>query len=165
MATFALEDTYDLADPVDAAPGILGLAVPDPPAQALDLLDDHGLRLHPAGPVGRQSACCVRCVLKPHGDVKPIEDWWFRDPGIDQDGPQPGTTVRECGQLGGVGLANGLKGSADQRRDVGASLGDRSEHLPASAGCLDVTDADLQVPFALFATADERRIDADGDCR
>ena len=50
MATFALEDTYDLADPVDAAPGILGLAVPDPTAQALDLLDDRCLGKLPVIP-------------------------------------------------------------------------------------------------------------------
>lgn len=52
---FALEDMYDLADPVDAAPDILGLAVPDPPAQALDLLDDHGLGVQPAAPVGART--------------------------------------------------------------------------------------------------------------
>jgi hypothetical protein len=43
MAVFALEDMHDLADPVDAEAGILGLAVPNAPAQALDLLDDRCL--------------------------------------------------------------------------------------------------------------------------
>src|SRR5689334_21796986 len=36
MVVLALEDMHDLADPVDAAPGILGLVVPNPPAQPLD---------------------------------------------------------------------------------------------------------------------------------
>ena len=47
MTAFTLVDMHDLADPIDAALGILGLAVPDAPVQPLDLRDDHGLRLHP----------------------------------------------------------------------------------------------------------------------
>src|SRR4051794_23471885 len=38
------EVMHDRADPVDADPGVLGLTVPQPPAQALGLLDDHRLR-------------------------------------------------------------------------------------------------------------------------
>jgi hypothetical protein len=91
-----------------------------------------------------------------------VKGRWLRDP-IGQDRPQTGTTVGECGYLGVVGLADDAKASADQRRDVGAGLGDRSKHLPPAAGGLDVTDTDLQVPLALFAAADERRIQADSD--
>src|SRR5436853_7584703 len=72
MAAFALEDMHDVADPIEAAPGILGLAVPDAPAQALDLGDDHGFRLHSVGLVGRQSARRLLRVLEPHGDVEPL---------------------------------------------------------------------------------------------
>ena len=62
MAAFAFESTYDLADAVDAAPGILGLTVADPPAQAFDLLDDHGLGVQPAAPVGDNPlAACIAC--------------------------------------------------------------------------------------------------------
>ena len=57
MAVFALEDMHDLADPVDAEAGILGLAVPNAPAQALDLLYDRRLGLLPARLVDRQSPC------------------------------------------------------------------------------------------------------------
>jgi hypothetical protein len=39
------------------------------PAQTFDLLDDHGLCLHPAGIIGRQPTCCLRRVLDPHCDV------------------------------------------------------------------------------------------------
>jgi hypothetical protein len=53
MAMFSLEGTHDLADPIDAALSILRLAVPNAPAQALDLRDDHRLRLHPVGIVRR----------------------------------------------------------------------------------------------------------------
>src|SRR5450755_4208422 len=58
LAAFNLVNMHDLADAVDAAPGILRLAVPDAPAQPFDLLDDHGLCPHPAGIIGRQPACC-----------------------------------------------------------------------------------------------------------
>jgi hypothetical protein len=65
-----------------------------------------------------------------------------------------------------VGSANSSKFSTDQRREVGVGLCDCAEHLPASAGSFDIPDADLQVPFTLFATTDERRVHADSDrCR
>src|SRR5271169_3944185 len=49
MAAFPFVSMHDLADPIDAALGTLGLAVPNAPAQSLDLLDDHDLGLHLAG--------------------------------------------------------------------------------------------------------------------
>ena len=88
---------------------------------------------------------------------------WRRDPGIDQDRSQTGTAVGERGHFSVVGSANGSKALSDQRRDVGVSLRDCSEHLPPSACSFDIADAHLQVPFTLFAAADERRIHADSD--
>ena len=66
-----------------------------------------------------------------------------------------------------IGSANGAKALSDQRRDVGVGLRDCSEHLPTSTRSFDIADANLQVTFALFAAADERRIHADSDhcCR
>ena len=110
LAAFILVNMHDLADAVDAAPGILRLAVPNAPAQPFDLLDDHRLCLHPAGIVGRQPACCLRRVLDSHCDVKPIEEGWRRDTGIDKDRPKTGTAVGERGHFGVVGPANGAKG-------------------------------------------------------
>jgi hypothetical protein len=107
----------------------------------------------------------LRRVLEPHGDVEPIEDRGLRDTGIPQDRPQTGTTVGECGQLGVFGSAHGFKVSADQRRDVGTSLHHRSEHLSPSGSRLDVADANLQVSLAVFAAADEGRIQGDSDRR
>ena len=109
-----------------------GLAVPNAPAQTLDLRDNHRLGLHPAWFVSRQSAGGQLRVLQPHGDVEPIEDRGLRDPGIGQDRPQTWTAVGECGHLGVVSSADGFKVSADQRRDVGTSLRDRAEHLSPS---------------------------------
>ena len=103
MAVLALEDMHDLADPVDAAPGILGLAVPDAPAQPLDLRDDHGLRRPPTRLAGRQSDCRLLRVLESHGDMKPVGDWWIRDPGLGQNRSQSGAAVGERGQLRLVG--------------------------------------------------------------
>jgi hypothetical protein len=70
LAAFVLVNTHDLADPVDAALGILRLAIPNAPAQTFDLVDDYGLCLHPAGIVGRQPACCLRRMLDPYCDVE-----------------------------------------------------------------------------------------------
>ena len=88
---------------------------------------------------------------------------WRRDPGIDQDRSQTGTAVGERGDFSVAGSADGSKALSDQRRDVGVSLRDRSEHLPPSTCSFDISDAHLQVPFTLFAAADERRIHADSD--
>ena len=38
----------------------------------------------------------------------------------------------------------------NQRREIGVSLRDCSEHLPSTACSFDITDADFQVPFTLF---------------
>ena len=155
MAALALEEMHDLPDPVDAAPGILGLAVPDAPAQPLDLRDDHGLRLHPARLVGRQSDCRLLRVLEPHGDMKPVGDWWIRDPGIGQNRSQTGAAVGERGQLRVVGSAHRLQVSADQHREVGIGPRDSAEYLPASSSRLDVADANFQMPFAVVAATNE----------
>ena len=111
--SFSFVDMHDLTDPVNAAFGVSGLAVPNAPAQPLDLLDDHCLRLHPARVVGQQTACRLRRVLDAHRDVEPIKNGWRRDPGIDQDRPQTGTAISEGGHQGGVGSANHSEVSAD----------------------------------------------------
>src|SRR6187551_646451 len=155
MVVLALEKMHDLADPVDAAPGILGLAVPDAPAQPLDLRDDHGLRLQSARLVGRQSDGRLLRVLEPHGDMKPVGDWWIRDPGIGQNRSQTGAAVGERGQLRVVGSAHRLQVSADQHGEVGIGPRDSAEYLPASSSGLDVADANLETPFAVVAATDE----------
>src|SRR4051794_22647262 len=47
---------HDGADAIEADPGVPGLAVPQSPAQALDLLGNHRLRCGALGIVGRQAA-------------------------------------------------------------------------------------------------------------
>ena len=69
MAALTLEGTHDFADANDAALSVLRLAVPNAPAQPLDLRDDHRLRLRPVGIVRRQSlAACRLGVLHSHRD-------------------------------------------------------------------------------------------------
>ena len=99
-----------------------------------------------------------------HGDARPSSGEVGKEK---EDGPKTGTAVGERGHFGVVGSANGAKALSDQRRDIGVSLGDCSEHLPTSTRSFDIADANLQVTFALFAAADERRIHADSDqcCR
>jgi hypothetical protein len=63
----------DLADPLDAALGVLRLAVPNAPrAQTFDFGDDHGLRCHPVRVIGRQIRCRQLRMLQTHRDVKPV---------------------------------------------------------------------------------------------
>ena len=114
-----------------------------------------------------QAAGRLRRVLKAHCEVEPIEDGWCRDPGVDQDGPKTGAAVRESGHYGCGGSASHVKFLTEQGRNIGVRLGHRCEHLPGSASRFDISDADLQMPLVLFATADEGRINADGDrcCR
>src|SRR3954447_8082865 len=63
----ALELGHDRADAIDADLRVLGLAVPDAPAQSLDLRDDHRLRRPSRRVLVRQHAGDLLQVLQPHG--------------------------------------------------------------------------------------------------
>src|SRR5271154_1790244 len=119
--------------------------------------------LHPARFVGRQRTRRQLCVLKPHRDMKPIENRWFRHARSGQDRPKAGTTIGERGQV--TVVAHGLEVSANQRRDVGVALRNSAKYLPTSASRLDVADANLQMAFAVVAAADEGGIQTDADRR
>src|SRR3984885_10078031 len=144
VAALTPEDMHDFPDPLDRDLGVFRVAVPDPPAQPLDLLDNERLCLHPARFVGRQRTRRQLRVLKPHRDMKPIENRWFRHARSGQDRPKAGTTIGERGQVTVVGSAHGLEVSANQRRDVGVALRNSAKYLPTSARRLDVADANLQ---------------------
>jgi hypothetical protein len=73
LAMLALEDRHDLADPVDAALGILRLAVPNAPVQTFDFGDDPSSRRHPVRVVGRQTCRCQLRVLQARRDVSGSE--------------------------------------------------------------------------------------------
>jgi len=77
---------------------LLGLAIPDAPVQALDLLDDHRFRRSPGRIVSQQGASDLLQVLQPHGDVKPVEHRRRGDAGVGQNTPEPRTAVGEGGQ-------------------------------------------------------------------
>src|SRR5208283_2344421 len=158
MTALGLEDMHDLADALECAPGIPGLAVPDPPVQSLDLRDDSHLCLDPTRLVGGQSTRCLLRVLQPHGDVEPVRNWRLRDASLGQYRSKAGTPVGERGQRGGVGSADRLKNTPEQHRDIRIGFGDSAEDLPTSVGCLDVADANLQMPFPIVAATDEGRV-------
>src|SRR6185312_10317101 len=61
-AGLATEVVHYRTDAIDAELRILGLAVPQPPAQALDLLDDHRLRGSALRTIGRQASGNLRQV-------------------------------------------------------------------------------------------------------
>jgi len=163
MAAFFLVAMHDLADPIDAALAIAGLSVSK--CASADVRPPRRSRTLPVSRrvVSWQTACCLCRVLHPHRDVEPVEDWWRRDRGIDQDRSRTGTAVGERSHFSVVGSADGSKISTNQRREVSVSLCDCAEHLPAAAYSFDVTDADPPVPCTLFAATDERRVHADSD--
>jgi hypothetical protein len=78
---------------------------------------------------------------------------------------RPGGAVGERGHLGVGGSADRLKAAPDQRCDLRLGLRHSAEHLPTTARCLDVADANLQMPFAVLAAADECQVYGDVDCR
>jgi len=113
LALLSFEDMHDLADPLDAALGILRLAVPNAPVQTVDFGDDHGLRRHPVKVVGRSIRRRQLRVLQTHCDMEPVQHCWLRYARIGQNRPQSRTTVGKCRHLGDVGPAHGFKGSLD----------------------------------------------------
>src|SRR5208282_2480204 len=138
MTALALEDMHDLADALECAPGIPGLAVPDPPVQSLDLGDDRRLCLNPIRLVGGQSTRSLLRVLQPHGAVEPVRNWRLRDAGLGQYRSKAGTPVGERGQRGGGSSADRLKTTPEQHRDVRIGFRDSAEDLPTAVGRLDV---------------------------
>jgi hypothetical protein len=52
---------------------------------------------------------------------------------------------------------------ADQDRDVRFRSRDSTEHLPPTFPCLDIADANLEMPFAIVVAANEGRVRGDGD--
>jgi hypothetical protein len=73
----ALKMMHHRADAIDADLGVLGLAVPQPPVQPFNLLDDYRLRGHPRRIIGRQAVGCLLQVLESHTDVEPVENRRF----------------------------------------------------------------------------------------
>ncbi len=121
LIRLALKMVHDRAAPIDADLGILGLAVPNAPVQALDLLDDHRFRRAPGRVIRRQA-------------------------------------VGEGGQRRVPGSPDSVKVAADQLPNVRASFCDGAEHLPARRRRFAIADPHLQMPLAVCAAADERRV-------
>src|SRR4051794_32090494 len=109
---------HDGADTINADPGICGLAVPKPPTQALDLLDDHRFRSGALGTMRRQAAGDLRQMLQPHGNVKPIQNRGLGDTSVEEDAPQPGTAVGEGCQHRRVGASDSIEAAADQCGEI-----------------------------------------------
>jgi hypothetical protein len=154
-AAVALEGRHDLADALEGDLGILGLAVPDPPVQAVNFRDDHCLGVLPLRGVDRQGAGCRLGMLQPHGDVKPVEARRLGDAGLDQDRAQPGTAIGEGSQLGISRLADIDKAALDQYLDRSVGSGDGGEDLTAAVRRLDIAKADFEMPLVLLAAPDE----------
>ncbi len=149
---------HDRADTIDADLGIPGLATPNAPAQALDPLDDHRLRRHPRRVIRRQAVGDLLQVLQPHGDVEPVEHRRRGDAGAGPNTLEPGTTIGEGRQCRVLGSPDSVEIAADQRLNVGIGFGDGAENLAVTCIRFNIADPHLQMPLALRAAADERRI-------
>jgi len=57
-------------------------------------------------------------------------------------------------KFGLVGLADFLEAAPDQRLDRGVGPGDRGKDLACAIHCLDVAEADFEMPLAVLAAAD-----------
>lgn len=156
---------HDHADTIDADLGILGFAIPQPPAQPLNFLDDHRLRHHPRRIIGRQAAGDLLQVLKSHRDMKPVEDWRPGDAGISENASEPRTTVGEAGQRRVLGSADGIEVPADQHLDIGVGSRDGAKNLATARLRFDIADPYLQMPLPVLTAPDEGRIHGDHDCR
>lgn len=122
--------------------------------QPFDRLDDHGLGGLPLRGVGRQVAGQLFGMPQPHGDMEPVQKRRRGDAGIDQARAPAGTAVGDGGQPSVVGLADLDKVAPDLRFEGGLGSGDGGEDLPGPIGCLDLAEADFQVPLARLTAAD-----------
>ena len=159
LARSSLQPRMTLPDAVDAA-AVLRLAIPNAPAQTFDLVDDYGLGFHPAGIVGRQPACCLRdagSALR----CGPIEEGGAVIPASTEMGRRPGQP-----SVNAVTSVSSVRPTALCRINVVISvsaLATAPNTADLHSPSFDIADANLQVTFALFAAADERRIhDGDG---
>src|SRR5689334_21394601 len=137
-AALALEGRHELADALEGDLGIGRLAIPDPPVQAVDFLDDRGLGTLLLRGVARQTAGRLLGVLQAQGDVEPVEERRLGDAGLGEDGAQSRTAIGEGGQRGVWGVADLLEAAPDQRLDPGVGPGDGGEHLAGASSGLDV---------------------------
>src|SRR4051812_9400595 len=154
-AGLATEVMHHRADAIDADLRILGFAIPQPPAQALDLLDDHRRRGRALRTIGQQASGNLRQVLQSHGDMKPVEDRKPLDASVEKNAPQPGTAVGKRRQHCALGPPDRIEAAADQACEIRVGLRHSAEDLPPAARRLDIADPDLQVLLAGPATPDE----------
>ena len=154
-ARLATEVVHRRADTIDADLRILGLAIPGPPAQALDLLDDHRLCGRALRTIGRQASGNLRQVPQPHGDMKPVEYRKPLDTSVEKNAPQPETAVGKRCQRCALGSPDRIKAAADQACEIRVGLRHGAKNLSSAGLCFDIADPDLEVPLAGLATPDE----------
>ncbi len=85
--------------------------------------------------------------------------------GVGEVTPQARAAVGEGGQCRVPGVPSGVETAADQCLEVGIGFGDGAENLAATSLHFDVADPHLQVPLAVLAAADKRRIQGHNDRR
>ena len=160
----ALKGVHDLADRDDADLGVLGLAVPQAPSQALNLSDDCLLCLLPRRGVGRQSvAICFRCCRR-------IAMWnQSRIGGAVTPAAANVDRRRRHPSLNPVSSVSPARPTASSRRSIKATILVSALRRPRKPGGLQTLTRHCRrgprMPLVVLAAADEGRIHPDGDCR
>src|ERR1700736_292896 len=102
-------------------------------------------------------------MLKPHSDMKPVENWRFGDSGIDENASKSRTSIGEGRQFGAFRSADGVEAPADQHLDVRVAFRDGAENLSTARARFDIANPHLQVTFSALAAPGERGIQVDSD--
>ena len=126
---------HDDTDAIDADPSVRGLAIPQPPTQTFNLIDDHSLRRCPCRVISRQSAGNQLQMVQSHSDMEPVEQRGWRDPSVAEDASQSRTAIGEGGQDRVPGAPDGLEVPTDQRFDVGISSDDGAWPNSVATAC------------------------------
>src|SRR3954463_2263954 len=157
-AGLATEVMHHRADAIDADLRILGLAIPGPPAQALNLLDDHRLRGRALRTIGQQASGNLRQVPQPHGDMKPVEDRKPLDASVERNAPQPGTAVGKRRQHCALGPPDRIEAAADQACEIRVGLRHGAEDLPLAVSTLPIRTSRCRWPAPQLRMKVEPRV-------
>ena len=97
--------------------------------------------------------------------MEPVRDRRCGDAGVGKNRSQAGTAIGERSHLCGSGSAGRLEALTDLNCNVSVGSGDGAEDLPPTVGCLDVANANFQMPVTFLAATNECRVSGDGDAR
>ena len=118
--------------------------------------------VRPGSSVGNPLAGKLR-VLQPHGDVEPVRVRPRVTPASARIDRRPGQPSVNAVTLVAAVRPTASEAPANLIRNVGVGSGDGTEDLPPAVGCLDVANANFQMPVTFLAATSQCRVHGDGD--